>query len=201
MAESPTAVESVHDSVPLPLGTSVYIRVIKIASNPIAGSSDKIACDFSIVDVDNGSLYDLNTTSPLAERVEYIALSYMWGEAIADHTISLNGTPFLVRKNLWDFLDRARKDGYEGYIWIDALCINQAKVGERNHQVALMGKIYSHAKGVIVWLGHVGKEIEDAMVTVGRIYADVEPSSSVLKKHRYGFQRLCELEYWTRAWV
>jgi hypothetical protein len=38
-------------------------------------------------------------------------------------------------------------------------------------------------------------------VTVGRIYADVEPSSSVLKKHRYGFQRLCELEYWTRAWV
>ncbi len=37
--------------------------------------------------------------------------------------------------------------------WIDALCINQADVAERNAQVALMRRIYASATRVQVWLG------------------------------------------------
>lgn len=37
--------------------------------------------------------------------------------------------------------------------WIDALCINQADVRERNAQVALMRRIYGSAAHVQVWLG------------------------------------------------
>ena len=38
-------------------------------------------------------------------------------------------------------------------IWIDAICINQEDVTERNHQVEQMGKIYVNSSRLIVWLG------------------------------------------------
>lgn len=37
-------------------------------------------------------------------------------------------------------------------IWTDAVCINRQDVGERGARVALMGKIYSQASQVLVWL-------------------------------------------------
>ncbi|KAH7389214.1 hypothetical protein BKA64DRAFT_680061 [Cadophora sp. MPI-SDFR-AT-0126] len=39
------------------------------------------------------------------------------------------------------------------YVWIDAICINQSNVPEKNVQVALMNRIYQEAAGTIVWLG------------------------------------------------
>jgi hypothetical protein len=201
MSNSAPVVQSVHKSFPLPLGTSVYIRVLKIRPSAVTDSSDRIECDFSILDVDNGSLYDLDTASPLSATTPYTALSYTWGDTIADHDINLNGTPFLVRQNLWNFLDRARNDNFEGYLWIDALCIDQTEVGERNHQVALMGEIYSHAEGVIVWLGHVDGYIEDAMGALGRVVSPVRLPSDLVAQHLYGMQRFCELGYWSRAWM
>lgn len=38
-------------------------------------------------------------------------------------------------------------------LWADAICINQDDVQEKGHQVNMMGKIYTKAIGVIVWLG------------------------------------------------
>ena len=37
--------------------------------------------------------------------------------------------------------------------WIDAICIDQQSIGEKNKQVRLMGEIYSSAKLVVSWLG------------------------------------------------
>jgi hypothetical protein len=201
MSKTAPVVKSVHESFPLPLGTSVYIRVLKICPSAVRDSSDRIVCDFSILDVDNGSLYDLNTASPLSGTTQYTALSYTWGDTPADHIIDLNGTTFPVRKNLWTFLNRARKDNFEGYLWIDALCIDQAKVREKNHQVALMGEIYSHAEGVIVWLGHVDGYIEDAMGALGRVVAAERLPSDLVAQHLHGIQEFCELGYWSRAWM
>ena len=39
------------------------------------------------------------------------------------------------------------------YVWVDAVCICQEKVGERNHQVQSMGDIFKAATVVIAWLG------------------------------------------------
>jgi hypothetical protein len=39
------------------------------------------------------------------------------------------------------------------YIWIDALCIDQSNLPERNHQVKLMSALYSQARHVVAWLG------------------------------------------------
>ncbi|KAL2124105.1 hypothetical protein VTJ04DRAFT_470 [Mycothermus thermophilus] len=38
-------------------------------------------------------------------------------------------------------------------LWIDALCINQDDIDERNSQVLLMGELYRHAAAVLSWLG------------------------------------------------
>lgn len=44
-------------------------------------------------------------------------------------------------------------DGSPQYIWIDALCIDQSNVAEKNVQVAQMDKIYEDAAKVVVFLG------------------------------------------------
>ncbi|KAF2029746.1 heterokaryon incompatibility, partial [Setomelanomma holmii] len=83
------------------------------------------------------------------------ALSYAWGDAKGDKGILLDGMPFTVRRNLWTFLQQARNRLTQPptLLWIDAICINQTEVHERNLQVGLMGQIYSKASKVFVWLG------------------------------------------------
>jgi hypothetical protein len=41
----------------------------------------------------------------------------------------------------------------ETFLCIDAICINQIDVQEKNHQVPLMADIYSSAARVLIWLG------------------------------------------------
>ena len=38
-------------------------------------------------------------------------------------------------------------------MFIDALCIDQSDIAERNHQVRQMGDVYRAAKAVVAWLG------------------------------------------------
>lgn len=49
-----------------------------------------------------------------------------------------------------------------GNFWIDAICINQGDVSERNAQVAIMSTIYSQAEKVYVWLGRQDETIQTA---------------------------------------
>jgi hypothetical protein len=46
---------------------------------------------------------------------------------------------------------------------VDALCINQADLEERNYQIAPMAQIYSRADKVIVYLGESDCESDAAM--------------------------------------
>ena len=82
----------------------------------------------------------------------YSCLSYCWGEP-SEQLIRLNGCFVAVRENLHDFLQEARRRGISQLLWIDALCIDQSNVAERNHQVKQMAAIYRSARQVIVWLG------------------------------------------------
>lgn len=59
-----------------------------------------------------------------------------------------------MRKNLWDFLNHVRhKSEWRENLWIDALCIEQDNLIEKNYQVAAMGDIYKNASQVLIWLG------------------------------------------------
>ncbi|KAK4560660.1 hypothetical protein LTR86_005238 [Recurvomyces mirabilis] len=86
-------------------------------------------------------------------RVPYEALSYCWGSEIKDHIIRCNEHPFPVTANLYLALLRLRHETWARYLWVDAICINQADAVERAMQVSNMLLIYKKASEVIVWLG------------------------------------------------
>lgn len=122
-------------------------------------------------------------TVSLSQKPAYNALSYTWGAPDDPvHRIWLNGRPFEVRSNLYDCLVHFRdatiqESGVPLWMWIDAICINQDDVGEKNikesrvplwidavcinqddvveknAQLSLMGDVYRHARSVISWLG------------------------------------------------
>ncbi|KAI7779538.1 hypothetical protein LA080_000727 [Diaporthe eres] len=99
------------------------------------------------------------STFSLDRPPAYSALSYTWGSAIPgdgltpdlDRTLMCNGCEVPITASLEHAL-RSVPLAYE-CIWADAVCINQQDVNERSAQVALMGKIYSQASQVLVWLG------------------------------------------------
>lgn len=84
----------------------------------------------------------------------FVCLSYTWHTPQDQMKIRINGKILRVRKNLWDFLWIARHKSFGTLLWIDAICIDQNNTAERNHQVQQMGRIYSAAKTVLVWLGN-----------------------------------------------
>jgi hypothetical protein len=145
----------------------------------------------------------------------YTCLSYVWGPTeLGSHVILLNNRPFCVRKNLWDFLsvaslnkinlgvdrrDRLTFDFSQATksLWIDALCIDQENVSERNHQVQQMGEIYSHAQHVLAWLDQ-NWQMGISLAWFGQD----RKSSSALQWEDINIEQLdclLENEYWDRA--
>jgi len=83
----------------------------------------------------------------------YTAVSYVWGDANDTVDIFSSEGKLSITKNLYDILHKLRLPDEPRRIWADAVCINQADAAERSHQVRQMGKIYSSAELVAVWLG------------------------------------------------
>lgn len=81
------------------------------------------------------------------------ALSYAWEGQSFDQGIVCDEESLLISATCKAALLRLRLRTKNRLIWIDQICINQTSLEERNHQVAIMGEIYSRAKRTIVWLG------------------------------------------------
>ncbi|KAK0370186.1 HET domain-containing protein [Colletotrichum limetticola] len=153
------------------------------------------------------------------EKPSYEALSYRWGEEAPVHTIVLNGHPFLVRKNLRDALLYLQNRGNGGLLWVDAICIDQANVQERNRQVAIMRHIYFRARTVVVWLGSTYSQFQEGMGPLEARFAPEESSmdespttatesgeandehATNLECEREMVLRLAKDEYWNRVWI
>ncbi|RMZ86881.1 hypothetical protein DV736_g5892, partial [Chaetothyriales sp. CBS 134916] len=95
--------------------------------------------------------------------LSYEALSYTWGEKGPVGVIDLNGWPFPIRSNLADALRHLRLKDKPRTLWIDALCIDQINVEERNTQVGRMRDIYKSASRVLVFLGQAADDSDMAM--------------------------------------
>jgi hypothetical protein len=105
--------------------------------------------------------------------------------------------------------------------WIDAICINQDDVPERNKQVLRMRDIYSLADTVQVWLGKADENSYTAMDLVGQLAEVVQDPEDMLanglqNSHRDTWEELFEASkpstiralnqlfqrsWWTRVWV
>lgn len=93
-------------------------------------------------------------TVSLDPRPAFSALSYTWGASTEGNSIYINKLYNIsVTDNLSRALKRLRSRIKKRTLWIDAICIDQADVGERGRQVSIMGSIYRSATSVLVWLG------------------------------------------------
>ena len=108
-----------------------------------------------------------SNAAPLTEYLpmfwKYEALSYVWGDEKDKLEIMIDNKPFMVTRNLHDFLIQMRpKSGVPsvraGPFWIDAISINQND-NEKGAQVNMIGDIYRNCARCIVWLG---KEEDDS---------------------------------------
>lgn len=101
------------------------------------------------------------TASNVSNGLEtpYEVLYYAWGTIDASRKAHIwNGSKVAwisMTNNLDIALRHLRLKHAVRTLWIDALSINQDNFRERNHQIQLMGQIYSRAAKVIVWLGPV----------------------------------------------
>ena len=102
----------------------------------------------------NGLLHCSLSTARLDDLPSFIALSYTWGEQEATQDILLNGSRFMIRPNLYDFLDTVATQSLCGeLLFVDAICIDQSNVRERESQISYMRDIYRKASRVVAWLG------------------------------------------------
>jgi hypothetical protein len=107
----------------------------------------------------------LDVTS-LNKPVPYEALSYAWDSHHGNTIVSCHGTDIPVTNNCAAALRELRYEDRQRTLWIDAVCINQSSTDERNHQVAMMGKVYQNAQCVIVWLGEAKNRSDEAMMAL-----------------------------------
>lgn len=138
-ADHPRLKMSAHHSLrynyqPLSVASS-EIRILKLDCSQV---TDGIECELEHVFLQNSPQFD--------------ALSYTWGPNVFSQSILCGGRSLAVTESLHAALLELRRSQYT-YIWIDAVCINQQNVSERNAQVAIMSDIYRAARRVVVWLG------------------------------------------------
>jgi hypothetical protein len=90
----------------------------------------------------------------------YEALSYTWGDNKQTDQLIIGDNKLAITSNLNSALRRLRLTHEPRVLWVDAICINQSDVSEKNIQVPLMREIYEFASKTVVWFG----EENDAQV-------------------------------------
>ncbi|KAK4452024.1 heterokaryon incompatibility protein-domain-containing protein, partial [Podospora aff. communis PSN243] len=102
-------------------------------------------------------------TVNLAFGVVYEAVSYTWADNSGNDdlcsTIYALGTQdrpggdIAITRNCEAMLRRLRHPHKTRRLWVDAICIDQLNIRERNHQVQAMTAIFRGAQRVVVYLG------------------------------------------------
>lgn len=122
-------------------------------------SSDEIRLLTVVGTHSAGFTYDL-VKYPLEGAPAFEALSYVWGLQERSFALRLQSNAVIhITPSLSETLQRLSPQCAEGHFWVDQICINQTDWDERSRQVNIMGKIYSKARRVLVWLD---KEEDDA---------------------------------------
>jgi hypothetical protein len=113
------------------------IRLLDV-SRP-EGQSDPV-CSFRVVSLDNPP--------------KYRAISYCWGDTTEVTRINFHdGRSLPLSETLAALFASLLEKRSSFTVWIDALCINQPNMSEREAQVLMMGRIFSSAVRVLLWLG------------------------------------------------
>ena len=171
------------------------IRLLEIHQG---SSSKKFVCSLSTAILSDGPRYD--------------ALSYVWGDEYGKEPILVNELPVRITQNLEAAIRHLRRLDRSILLWIDALCIDQKNILERNHQVSIMGDIYRKAHEVYAWLEELDAEagkVLSLIETLGgdlAIHWDPRLPHSISKQmvsagHLIGLCKFLRRPWWTRVWT
>lgn len=85
---------------------------------------------------------------------DFEALSYAWGNSSATRFVICDGKKLPITESLHVALRHLRLSDRDRCLWADGVCINQSDERlEKNHQLPLMGRIYSEAERTLIWIG------------------------------------------------
>ncbi|RFU26454.1 hypothetical protein B7463_g9893, partial [Scytalidium lignicola] len=147
-------------------------------------------------------------TVDLVNKPEYEALSYTWrgeddGDA-QDKPLYIKGwkNAFLITPNCDAALRKLQQSGTGRWLWVDSICINQNDSKEKNHQVAIMHRIYSMANFVHIYLGpeFEGDKPGDSIWFISRSTDEIKSIVSG-EEGKQGIKRLFAKRYFKRSWV
>lgn len=112
--------------------------------------------EIRILELKKGYIYEKVICNLIVTRVgdvPFEALSYVWGtKREPPGTIQVGGHDIAVTNNLEYALQDLRYTDRNRMLWVDAICINQEDIQERNSQVKRMRLIYERARRAVVWL-------------------------------------------------
>lgn len=114
-----------------------------------------------------------------------------------------------MRKNLRLALNHLRLESEPRVLWIDAICINQRDIHERNYKVTQMAQIYEQAERVVVWLGPSDASSKLAFDLlpfphkwVGFAQKSTDPEVLAEGNQKLAaFYSLLTRKYWRRLWI
>lgn len=118
------------------------------------------------------------TEVDLDSKPVYEAVSYLCGEKQPGHVVSIADghtdkskgySNVAVTANCVSALRILRDRVKSRTLWVDAICIDQARTFEKNQQVALMTEIFGTAKAVLIWLDP-GAETATQVKRVAQIF-------------------------------
>jgi hypothetical protein len=199
--EEQTGGDKLYENLPLSLNP----RTIRLLSITASSNESDICAELKLAEVRDG--------------LDYTAVSYVWGDPSPYASIIVNGHKMNIAKNLTIFLrqllsdeeehsdNRGRNErvyGAKTRLWIDALCLNQNDVKEKEQQVPLMADVYGRAPLTCIWIGPASENSGVAMDLVDGIsdqdflnYQPDNPSWGRWVAHRKLFER----EWWWRVWT
>lgn len=171
-----------------PLAQQHEIRVLQIAPS-------------STKDAEVFAAFQVESLAPNASA-RFDALSYMWGDQTNRAYISIDGAPFSISQHLCSTLRALRDPVQPRQLWVDAICINQTDIDERNQQVQLMRTIYQRASAVLVWLN---RDLDVSHPAFQKLSGLIETSTIADLGDDPDFwdplREVFEDPYWKRVWI
>ncbi|KAM6513653.1 hypothetical protein FALCPG4_016034 [Fusarium falciforme] len=89
----------------------------------------------------------------LSDEHCYEAISYTWGSSQLARQVMVDWRWLPVTQSAYEILHSRAPWKGSRLLWIDSICIRQTNNAEKSTQIPMMGKIYSRATRVVVWLG------------------------------------------------
>jgi Heterokaryon incompatibility protein (HET) len=105
----------------------------------------------------------------LNDSPSYEALSYCWGDPAVTKPVAVGEAELQVTTNLCDALTHLGDAAATRTLWVDALCIYQYNIAERNAQVSIMQTIYRQARRTLAWLGKAGQDSALAFILLSQL--------------------------------